>query len=175
MTESSFLYPLGLLITLVAAWLVFRVIVRRDYRINGSLSVLSTTLEFLLFGLHANLPYLYLSVPWPQLPALPGNPIQTVLGLAVLSIGLLATLAIMAHLGYRTTIGSRPDQLRQSGPYRWTRNPQLLTYGVTLLGFLILYPSWQAAAMRWSLPARRRPHRSPAWKSSPCQPRRATS
>jgi len=140
------LYWIGIIITLLAAYLVFRVAVRRDYLNRGSLSTFSTILEFVIFALHANLIYLHLSVPWPQLPPAPENPVQLYLGSAVSILGLLATLAIMAHLGFSTTMGQQPEGVRQTGPYRWTRNPQLLTYGVLLLGFGIMYPSIQIAA-----------------------------
>jgi len=139
-------YWIGIIFTLLAAYLIFRVIVRRDYLKRGSLSALGVTLEFVIFALHANVIYLHLSVPWPQLPPAPENPAQLYLGSAVSILGLLATLAIMAHLGFSTTMGQQPKGVRQTGPYRWTRNPQLLTYGVLLLGFGIMYPSIQIAA-----------------------------
>jgi len=138
------IYWIGTLVIFLITLVVFRIFVRRDYLRRGSLSLFSTILEFLIFGAHANLPYLYLSTPWPGLPPLPDNILQLVSGLAVSALGLLATLAIMTHLGFSTTLGDQPDQLRQTGPYRWSRNPQLLTYGVLLLGCVILYPSWQA-------------------------------
>lgn len=138
------IYWIGILVVFLISLLVFRVLVRRDYLQRGSLSLFSTLLEFLIFGAHANLPYLYLSTPWPRMPPPPENILQLVSGLAVSALGLLATLAIMAHLGFSISVGDQPDQLRQTGPYRWSRNPQLLTYGVLLLGFVILYPSWQA-------------------------------
>jgi protein-S-isoprenylcysteine O-methyltransferase Ste14 len=139
------LYWIGIAAVFLLSWLCFRVIVRRDYLRRGSLSFFSTALEFLVFALHANLPYLYLTTPWPLIPPLPDSLIQVILGLAAVAVGLLATLAIMAQLGFDTTIGRQPDQLRQRGPYRWSRNPQLLSYGLMLVGCVVLYPSWQAA------------------------------
>jgi protein-S-isoprenylcysteine O-methyltransferase Ste14 len=103
-------------------------------------------LEFLIFGLHANLPYLYLTTPWPAFPPLPKNAFQLALGLFFGTLGLVASLVSMANLGFKTTVGDQPCRLHQTGPYRWSRNPQLLTYGILLLGGVILYPSWEAAA-----------------------------
>jgi protein-S-isoprenylcysteine O-methyltransferase Ste14 len=140
------IYWISIPIVFLISLAVFRGFVRRDYSRQGTLSSFSTFLEFLIFGIHANLPYLYLSTPWPGLPPAPGNTFQLVLGLVVIVLGLLATLTIMSNLGFKTTLGNQPDQLRQSGPYRWSRNPQLLTYGFLLLGCVILYPSWQAGA-----------------------------
>ena len=140
------LYWIGIFFTFLIAVLIFRVIVRKDYLNRGSLSALGVTLEFVLFALHANVIYLHLSVPWPQLPPLPENPFQLYLGGGTSALGLLATLAIMAHLGFGTTVGQQPREVRQSGPYRWTRNPQILSYGLMLLGLGIMYPSLQTAA-----------------------------
>jgi len=144
--NNFMIYWIGVLIILLLAMVVFRLLVRRDYLQRGSLSPFSTFLEFLIFGLHANLPYLYFTVPWPMLPPAPEHILQYVLGLAAVIIGLLSTIAIMAYLGFSTSIGNQPRELRQSGPYRWSRNPQLVSYGVLLMGFAILYPSWQAVA-----------------------------
>ena len=140
------LYWIGILITLLAAYITFRVFVRRDYLQHGKLGPLSVTLEFVVFALHANVIYLHLSVLWPLLPPAPENPIQLYLGTVICIMGLLTTLAIMAHLGFSTTMGQQPGEVRQSGPYRWTRNPQILTYGVMLVGLGIMYPSLQTAA-----------------------------
>lgn len=139
-------YWIGWVVTLFIAILIFRVFVRRDYLQHGKLGPLSVILEFVIFGLHANLPYLYLGVPWPALPLAPENPVQLYLGLAVSIMGLLATLSIMAHLGFGTTVGQQPGEVRKTGPYRRSRNPQLLTYLLLLSGMVILYPSVQAAA-----------------------------
>lgn len=139
-------YWLAILIVFSLSVVIFRVIVRQDYLQRGSLSPISVFLEFLIFGLHANLPYLYLAVPWPLLPPLPESTLQLALGLGFCILGLMATLAIMAYLGFTTTVGEQPNTLRQTGPYHWSRNPQLLTYGLMLLGCVVLYPSWQSAA-----------------------------
>lgn len=139
------LYWFGTLLVVLAAWVIFRVIIRRDYRRRGSLSITSTALEFVVFALHANLPYLYLDTPWPQFPPLPENSLQLVLGFSIGALGALTTLAIMTRLSFSATLGQKPVQLAQKGPYRWTRNPQLLSYGLLLLGCVVLYPSWEAA------------------------------
>ncbi len=139
-------YWSGLLVVLIFSWTVFRVVVRHDYLHRGSLSFSATALEFLVFALHANLPYLYLHTPWPLFPPLPNNQLQIIPGSVLVAVGLLTTLVFMARLGYQTTLGSHPDQLQQSGPYRFTRNPQLLSYGLMLVGCVVLYPSWQAVA-----------------------------
>jgi protein-S-isoprenylcysteine O-methyltransferase Ste14 len=140
------LYWIGIFFTLLVGVLTFRIIVRRDYLQRGSLSFLATTLEFVIFALHANLPYLYLGVPWPLFPPLPESFLQRNLSLVIIAAGLVATLGIMAYLGFKTSIGEQPGTIRQTGPYRWSRNPQLLSYALMLLGFVGLFPSINSLA-----------------------------
>ncbi len=139
-------YWTGWLITLVLGFLIFRRFVRMDYRQHGKLGVMAVLLEFVIFGLHANLIYLTFSVPWPQLPPNPDNSLQLYLGSVITGLGLLSTVGIMAYLGFGASMGQTPAGVRSSGPYRYTRNPQLLSYGITLLGIWILYPSLEVAA-----------------------------
>lgn len=139
-------YWISIPIVLLFAFVVFRVFVRRDYLQRKKLGPLATFLEFLIFGLHANLPYLYLETPWPHFPPAPESLFQLCLGAIIALIGLAATLGNMAHLGFGTSVGRQPEGVRQTGIYRWSRNPQLLSYGVMLTGITILYPSLQALA-----------------------------
>ena len=53
---------------------------------------------------------------------------------------LFAGLGVFASL--RRFLGFRSDELKQSGIYRWTRNPQLVGYGLFLLAFTLAWPSW---------------------------------
>ena len=139
-------YRIGWLVTLLLGYLIFRRLVLRDYLQRGKLGSLAVFLEFVIFALHANLIYLSLSVPWPQLPPYPDNPLQLYSGIGIVVLGVLSTIGIMAYLGFGTSVGQEPAGVRSTGPYRWTRNPQLLTYGLSLLGFWIIYPRLEVAA-----------------------------
>ena len=137
-------YWIGSALYLLFSYLVFRVIIKNDY-LKGKLTWLSISLEFLVFGIHANLPYLYFSVRWPGIPPLPDNLFQTWTGLILTGLGILLTLSGMVYLSGTTTLGQGSLAVRQTGFYRWTRNPQLLTYGLILIGLAILYPSIESA------------------------------
>ena len=139
-------YWIGWIITLVFGYMIFRRFVSRDYLQRGKLGGVAVFLEFMIFAIHANLIYLTLSVPWPQLPPAPENTLQLYLGAGITGLGLITTLGIMAYLGFGTSMGQMPPGVKASGPYRWTRNPQLLAYGLTLSGFWILYPRLEVAA-----------------------------
>ena len=68
------------------------------------------------------------------------------IGLLVAGVGLLLCLAAM--LAFRSVgrvVGVTNDQLVESGPYRLSRNPQGLGFGLFWLGYAVLQPSpWSA-------------------------------
>lgn len=130
------------LLTTAAGYWVFRVKVLGDYRRLGKLTALSSWLEILIFALHANLMYIYLPAPWPELPPLPGNPFHlTGSGLLILG-GLVLTLSTMSNLGFKKAVGQDTETLHNRGWYRHTRNPQLVFYFILLVGWASLYPDW---------------------------------
>ncbi len=116
-------YLLLLSLTVLLGYFVFRVQVRRDYERRSELSPVSTILEFLIFAVHANLPYTFLSVSWPALPALPENKIQLFVGMSIIGVGFGFTVIAMSGLGFRKALGQKQTSLYRSGFYRHTRNP----------------------------------------------------
>lgn len=102
-----------------------------------------------MFALHANLSYLFVPGAWPALPPFPQNPLQVVLGLGLMVAGLAGVAIAMSGLGLRTIFGQRSDALRQSGLYGVTRNPQIVFYGVVVVGYALLWVSW--GAVGWAL------------------------
>ena len=128
-------------LVLFLGYVVFRVIARRDYEHCGRLKAATVILEFIMFAAHANLSYIFLPAAWPELPRLPDNPFQLVVGLGLLAVGISLTLWAMAGLGFKHACGQPPDTLHIAGFYRWSRNPQLVFYALALLGFLALWPA----------------------------------
>lgn len=51
----------------------------------------------------------------------------------------------MGYLGFNVSLGQGSNRVRQSGPYRWSRNPQILAYSLIVIGLASLYPSLEAA------------------------------
>jgi len=131
----------SLLVTAAGFW-VFRIKVRGDYRQLGKLTPLSTWLEILIFALHANLMYIFLPAPWPELPPLPGNLIHLALSALLIIGGLSLTLSTMSNLGFKKAVGQETETLHTGGWYQQTRNPQLVFYIVLLVGWASLYPAW---------------------------------
>lgn len=132
------------ILLLLFSYVVFRVFVRGDYLQKGKTTWITITLETLVFALHANFSYIFIPAKWPALPAMSLGSVQNIIALALFCLGIISTLMAMINLGYNRVFGHGDDQLRQSGFYRFSRNPQLLTYGLALVGVALFWPSWYA-------------------------------
>jgi protein-S-isoprenylcysteine O-methyltransferase Ste14 len=137
-----FKYLVCSVISLLFSILVFRVIVRNDYLKKSKLSQLSYILEFIVFAAHANLMYLFIPVKWPDLPSLPEELTLKLLFLVILSLGLVILIIAWFGLGSGTSFGLDKNKLNTRGIYQYSRNPQLVGYGIILLSFAILFISW---------------------------------
>ena len=129
-------------IFLLFSFLVFRVIVRNDYLKKSKLSPVSYFLELFVFAIHANLMYLFIPVKWPELPSLPEDLILKISYFVILSLGLVILLIAWFGLGSGTSFGLDKDKLNTRGIYQYSRNPQLVGYGIILLSFAISFISW---------------------------------
>lgn len=124
------------------SYFVFRKVVRRDYESQMKLSPISYVLEILVFGIHANSIYLILPTPWPNIPQLPDSHIVTIVSVIIFSIGVVILLVAWFGLGTKSSLGGDKNKLNTSGLYGFTRNPQLLGYGIMLGSISIMFFSW---------------------------------
>ena len=129
-------------ILILFSYLVFRVVVRKDYLKKSKLSALSYILEFIVFAVHANLMYLFIHVKWPDLPSLPDNLTLKLFFLVMLILGLVILIIAWFGLGTGRSFGQDKNKLNTSGIYQYSRNPQLVGYGIILLSFALLFISW---------------------------------
>ncbi len=106
------------------------------------LSPLSTLLEIVVFAIHANSIYILLPIEWPTLPRLPDNKILIILLAIIFVGGILILFYSWSNLGTKPSLGLDKNKLIKKGVYSYSRNPQLLGYGLVLLAFVILYFSW---------------------------------
>ena len=127
-----------------ATLLIFRR-VRADYLTHGSLTPLSSFLEVLIFFLHGSASYLFLD---SQLAHVKTGSAAFVLSIVLIAVGLLAVLVPMSRLGFDTSVGQRVSGLKDSGLYRYTRNPQIVAYLMIVVGYALLWPSLAGAL--WS-------------------------
>ena len=123
---------------LAAAALIFGR-VRRDYQAAGKLTPFSTFLEFLIFFLHGCASYAFLDSNLSHI-----NTTSPLFFLSILCMLLgFALLAIaMGRLGMRESVGQQVSGVHQSGLYRYSRNPQIVAYGLVVIGYALLWPSW---------------------------------
>lgn len=128
------------------ALLVFGALVFRrsgkDYQQHDSLSHLSVFLTVLVFLLHGISSLLYLDSRPDTIDT--SNPL---FGISVVLIagGLVLLLTSMGRLGGRKTLGRDPSGLYCASIYRHSRNPQVVFYGLVVIGYALLWPSWQGA------------------------------
>jgi protein-S-isoprenylcysteine O-methyltransferase Ste14 len=132
-------YLVTALSLLAASLVVFRAFVRYDYLTRGRLTLFSTALEWLIFFAWGWLTW----ADWPRVfPPPDVSPVLTTVGYAAIVVGMAGLFAGIAHLGFLRSNGLAPDVLRQSGPYRLSRNPQVVACTVAVVGYALLWPSW---------------------------------
>jgi protein-S-isoprenylcysteine O-methyltransferase Ste14 len=128
---------------LVAAVLVFGR-VRRDYQTSGKLTPFATFLEVLIFFLHGSASYAFLDSNLSHI-----NKASPLFSLSILCmlIGVVLVAIAMGRLGMGESVGQQVTGLRQSGLYRYSRNPQIVAYGLVVIGYALLWPSWSGPGL----------------------------
>ena len=140
------LYTVSVLLFVIATYAVFRLFVRRDYQTKGRLTPLSSLLQLAILGLYFSFPYLYNPVEWAwfwSAAAPVGEPLR-IAGVLCIVLGLALAFGTMFWFDLRRSMGMHVDQLIRSGPYRFTRNPQLVGGALLVIGSVVLWPSWYA-------------------------------
>ncbi len=129
------------------AFVVFRILVRRDYLQKGRLTLRSSLLELLVWIFYMCFPYLYSPPQWVSFWSreVPVSESLRMAGMVCIVAGLVAAFGTMLWFGLRRAFGLQVEGLIQSGPYRWTRNPQLAGMFLLVAGVVALWPSWYAA------------------------------
>jgi len=127
-------------LVLAVGFVVFRVIVRRDYRQKGRMTRFSIFMAYV--GICSYVSFTYVNLP-PDWPAIHVSAGLEVIGSLLFYGGLALMVLNMVWLGIQRSHGQDVSQLKESGFYRWTRNPQALAFVIALVGNLILWPTWQ--------------------------------
>lgn len=140
-------YLVGSILLILFGFIVFRILVRREYAKRSKLSPLVYLLEVIVFAGHIHLIYLFLPVKWPNMPPWPENGIIKLLTAVLFLAGVIILAIAWFGLGTGPSFGQDKGQLNTRGIYRLTRNPQLVGYGIMLLSFTILWFSWYS--MGW--------------------------
>jgi protein-S-isoprenylcysteine O-methyltransferase Ste14 len=125
------------------AFWVFRVIIRREYNSQGRLRWISSMLQLLVFAAFFCFPYLFNPPEWglfwriktSRSPGLYGT------GLILICLGFLAAFGTMAWFGIKRAFGIINEGVRKTGPYRLSRNPQILGCYLLVMGISLQWPS----------------------------------
>jgi len=128
---------------LLFAYLVFRRIVRRDYLEHGKLSPFASILQLLVFCGYFFFPYLFNPPEWVWFWRLSssGTRYGQLLGLVIICIGFLVAFGTMAWFGIGKAFGLNVDGLTRQGPYKISRNPQILGGYLLVIGTSIQWLS----------------------------------
>jgi len=118
--------------------------VRADYRQKGRLSPLVSSLQFGYFCVYALCSYIFLDSRTSNIRTAGW---QFLLALILMSVGFGAVLFSMPVLG-RRSFGREVGRLYTAGLYHYSRNPQLIGGFLFMLGYALLWPSWQG--MLWA-------------------------
>jgi protein-S-isoprenylcysteine O-methyltransferase Ste14 len=59
-------------------------------------------------------------------------------------VGAAIAFPAMTWLGIRRSFGQESNVLKQTGFYRFTRNPQIIGGALMVIGVTVLWPSWYA-------------------------------
>jgi protein-S-isoprenylcysteine O-methyltransferase Ste14 len=133
-------YASLVLVVLLVSFIAFRVVVRRDYQRNGKLTPLSVFTEYVAIGSWVAFTSANLPQDWPTVHV---GPVLEVLGSVLFYGGLALTVLILILLGLRRSHGREVSGLKQSGFYRWSRNPQAVAFMAAIVGNLVLWPAWK--------------------------------
>ena len=120
---------------------------QRSYNNSHRLTPFSLFLTLTPWGMLWSLPSLYSPYNWAwswSARTIDSEAGQMISLLLVLS-GLAGLLFSFAWLGPGRSTGQNQSRLVNLGPYRFTRNPQLVAGALIPTGYFILRPSWYAA------------------------------
>lgn len=130
------------IIFLLFAYFVFRVVVRRDYQQHMKLTPIAYVLETLVFAIHINAVYLIIPAQWPEIPQIPEGQVVRIVSAIIFAVGTVLLLIAWFGLGTKPSLGMDENRLNTSRLYNYSRNPQLVAYGLMLVAITILYFSW---------------------------------
>jgi protein-S-isoprenylcysteine O-methyltransferase Ste14 len=91
-------------------------------------------------------PYIYNPPEWASFWSrdVPVDTPLRVIGVICIVLGLALALGTMFWFGLRRAFGLQVNLLKQTGPYRVTRNPQIVGGSLLVIGSAVLWPSWYA-------------------------------
>ncbi len=128
----------------VCGYFYYEKFIKRLYLSKQNLPASAGFSQLLVFLCHSILLYLPYSLygRWPEITV--GNA-QYFMGLGIAGLGFVILISgFIALKAIRHIMGLRSDRLIRNGIYKLTRNPQITGYGILIISFIIIWPSWYA-------------------------------
>lgn len=116
-------YLASFILMILAALLVFRVVVRNDYHRHGRLTLGPMILESIYWGPAFAFPYIYNPPSWPVFWSWDdGTHLWMQFAASgLIVIGLVSVLGVISYLGFDRSFGHEVSLLRVTGPYSISR------------------------------------------------------
>lgn len=114
-----------------------------NYLVKGNLTWSSSLLQLVVFAGLVCFPYLYNPPNWPSF----WNQVVTLgswyvyLGFGLLILGFVVAFGTMYWFGMRRAFGIQTYGLIRTGPYRFSRNPQIVGGYLLVIGVSLQWPS----------------------------------
>ena len=134
------IYLISSVLLLTSAYFVFHHVVAQDYLNKGRLGWWASALQFLIFVAFFCFPYLYMPPEWAW-DWLPNGTWNRLAALILVSLGMVVAFGSMIWFGMRRAFGLEVNGIVSIGPYRYTRNPQMLGGWFMVFGVLVYLPS----------------------------------
>ena len=121
-------YFASAIILLLASYFVFRRVVRRAYLQKGQLTPGASFLQLVIFTALMSFPILYNPPEWFEFWRLdgPSESLLLITGFVLILLGFGIAFGTMFWFGIGRAFGIQVEDLIKSGPYRFSRNPQIL-------------------------------------------------
>ncbi len=147
-SNISAVVAIAVLLPLLGA-LVFRR-VSSDYDRYGRLTRMTNLMQALVFVMHWAVSFVFLESTLSAIDT--SNPLFGV-AIVLFAGGLVLLATTRLQFGVRKTFGRGEAGLTCSGMYRRSRNPQVIFYGIMVIGYSLLWPSWTGAlwVVMWAI------------------------
>lgn len=137
---KTVIYLAFLVLLVTTAYLIFHHIVAQDYLKKGRLGFWASTLQFLIFVAFFCFPYLYMPPEWAW-DWIPNGTWNRLASLTLISLGMVVAFGTMIWFGVGRAIGLKVEGIVTTGPYRYSRNPQMVGGWLMVMGVFVYQPS----------------------------------